>query len=155
MDNRSRASAHALHAALLTEYGGNALNFKKACEYAKKACDLDPKNAHWFYIYSLALTAQRHFLHSIKSKPSENEIIAIQQAIGLSDGRNTFYNYHRMTLDKDITIYDYHNNINKKDKSMMEKNFQENKTIVQMIRYVVNKRLILILIMFKFTLSYT
>lgn len=155
MDSKSRAAAHAIRSALLTEYGGNALNFKKACEYAKKACDLDPNTAHWFYIYSLALTAQRHFLHSIKSNPSENEIAAIQLAIRLSDGRNTFYNYHRMTLDKDITIYDYHNNINKKDKSMIEKNFQENKTIVQMIKYVVNKRLILILIKLKFTLSYT
>lgn len=153
MDPKSRASVHAMRAALLIEYGGNVLYFKKACEYAKKACDLDPKTAHWFYIYSLALTAQRHFLHSIKSNPSENEIIAIQQAIGLSDGRNTFYNYHRMTLDKDITIYNYHNNINKNDKSMMEKNLQENQTLVQMIKYVVKKRLILILIMFNFNIT--
>lgn len=136
MDPKSRASVHAIRAIVLIEYGGNALYFKKACDCAKKACDLDPNTPHWFYIYSLVLTAQRHFLHSIKSNPSEIEIIAIQKAIELSDGRNTFYNYHRMTLDKDSTVYNYHNNINKSDELMMEKNLQENKILVQMIKYV-------------------
>lgn len=136
MDSKSRASIHAIRAAVLTEYGGNALYLKKACDCAKKACDLDPNTSHWFYVHSVVLTAQRHFLHSIKSIPSENEIDTIQQAIELSDGRNALYKYHKMTLDKDIMIYTYHNNTNKSDKLMKEKNLQENKRLVHTIKYV-------------------
>lgn len=136
MNSRSKATVYAVRAAVLTEYGGNVKYFKKACECAKKACEIDPITPHWFYIYSRALTAQRHYLCSYKSSPTENEINAIQQAIMLSDGKNTFYNYHRMTLDRDIVIRKYHECTNKNDKVMIEKNLQNNKTIVQMIKYV-------------------
>lgn len=141
-NSRSKATVYAIRASVLTEYGGNVNYLKKACECAKKACEIDPITSHWFYIYSLALTAQRHYMHTYKSRPTENEINAIQQAIMLSDGKNTSYNYHRMTLDKDITIRNYHQSTNKYDKAVIEKNLQDNKRIVQMIKYV--KRHILI-----------
>lgn len=136
MDSKSRAAVHAVHAAILNEYVGNPTFFKKATEYAKKACDLDPNTSYWFYVYSLALTAQRHYLHTRKSKPTDGEINAIQQAILLSDGKNTHFNYHRMTLDRDTAIRFYHDNKHVKDKSVYQKNVQDNKTLVQMIKYV-------------------
>lgn len=136
MDPRSRATVYAIRAAVLTEYGGSINYYKKACECAKKACDLDPSTSYWFYIHSLALTAQRQFTQTHKSSPTESEINAIQQAIMLSDGKNTLFNYHRMTLDRDTTIRNFHINKNNKDKSLNTKNLQENKTIVQMIKYV-------------------
>lgn len=134
MDAKSKAVVHAVRAASLIEYGGNTQYFKKACDIARKACDLDPNTSYWFYIYSLALTAQRHFVQSHKSSPTENEINAIQHAIMLSDGKNTAFNYHRMTLDRDTTIRNFHNN--KNEKYTFEKNLQDNQTIVQMVKYV-------------------
>lgn len=136
MDSKSRAAVYAVRAAIFNEYGGNASYYKKACSYAKKACDLDPNSSYWFYIYSLTLTAQRHFLLTRKSKPNENEINSIQQAILLSDGKNTLFNYQRMILDRDTAMSYYHENKNKKDKSVYQKNAQDNKTLVQMIKYV-------------------
>lgn len=138
MDSKSRATVYAVRAAVFTEYGGSPHIFKKACNSAKKACDLDPNTSHWFYIYSLALTTQRQFLHSHKSNPTENEINAIQQAIMLSDGKNTAFNYHRMILDRDTAIRYYHKNKNNLDKSWIEKNWQANKTIVQMIKTIIS-----------------
>lgn len=136
MDSKSKATVHAVHAAVLIEYGGNSKYLKKASKCGSNACELDTNTSHWFYIYSLTLTAERHFLHSYKSCPTEYEINAIQQAIMLSDGKNVTFNFHRMTLDRDTTIYNFHNNTNKRDKCAMEKNVQENKKIVQMIKYV-------------------
>ena len=135
MDSKSRASIYAIHAAVLIEYE-NPSYLKKACETAKKACGLDPKTSHWFYIHSIALTSQRQFLQSHKSSPTDNEINAIQQAIMLSDGKNTAFNYHRMMLDRDTAIRYYHDNKNNHDKFWIDKNRQANKTIVQMIKYV-------------------
>lgn len=136
MDPKSRAAVHAVRAVVLNEYGGNPVYLKKAIDCAKKACDLDPNTSYWFYVYSLALTAHRHFLLTRKSKPNENEINSIQQAILLSDGKNTLFNYHRMTLDRDTAIRYYHDNKNLKDKSVYQKNLQDNKILVQMIKYV-------------------
>lgn len=138
MDSKSRASVHAIRAAVLIEYGGNIIYIKKACEMAKKACDLDPKTSEWFYIYSLALTAHRHFLLPYKSIPTENELNTIHQAILLSNGKNTLFNYHKMVLYRDTTIGNYHNNKNKNDKSMLKKNLQENKQIVHMIKTIIS-----------------
>lgn len=134
MDSKSRAAVHAIRAAVLIEYGGNAVYFKKACECANKACDLDPATSYWFYLYSLSLTAQRHFLLTYKSCPKESEINAVQQAIMLSDGKNTHFNYHRMTLDKDTIIFKYHKS--KKDKTCVDKNLKDNRIIVEMIKFV-------------------
>lgn len=136
MDSKSRATVHAIRAAVLTEYGEDINYLKKACEFGKKACELDPNNPHWFYIHSLALMAERRFLCTYKSCPSKFEISAIQQAILLSDGKNVYYNYQRMTLDKDTIVDKFHRNENKHNKSVIDKNYQENRKIVQMIKYV-------------------
>ncbi|XP_025197328.1 uncharacterized protein LOC112596064 [Melanaphis sacchari] len=138
MDSKSKATVHAIRAAVFTEYGGSSHIFKRACDSARKACDLDPNTSQWFYIYSLALAAQRKFLYSHKSNPTENERNAIQHAIMLSDGNNTVFNYHRMILDRDTAIRYYHDNKNNRDKSWIEKNLQANKTIVQMIKAIIS-----------------
>lgn len=134
MDPKSRATVHAVRAAVLTEYGGDAKYLKKACECAKKSCELDPNNSHWFYLNSLALTAQRQFLQSYKSSPSDNEKDAIRQAILLSNGKNAFFKYHEMILNRDTIFGNFHNNKNKNDKFMIAKNLEENKNIVSTIK---------------------
>lgn len=132
---------------MLTEYGRNASSYKKACYLANKACILDPYSPHWFYIYAIVLSAQRKFLLTYKSSSTENEINAIQHAIMLSDGKNTVFNYHRMLLDRDTAIRNYHNNINIKNKDVIENNLKANMTIVKMIKYVnFNLRNILVMI---------
>jgi len=136
MDSKSKATIHAIRAAVFIEYSGSPHILKRACDSAKKACDLDPNTSYWFYIHSIALTTQRQFLQSHKSYPTDNEINTIQQAIMLSDGKNTAFNYHRMILDRDTAIRYYHDNKNNHDKLWIEKNRQANKTIVQMIKYV-------------------
>ncbi|KAL4131160.1 hypothetical protein QTP88_008504 [Uroleucon formosanum] len=138
MDSKSRASVHAIRAAVLIEYGGNPIYLKKACEVAKKACDLDPKTSLWFYIHSLALTAQRKFLLSHKSSPTENEINTIRQAIILSNGTNALFNYHNMVLYRDTIVGNFHNNKNKNENSLLKKNLQENKKIVHMIKTIID-----------------
>lgn len=135
MESKPRAAVHAVRAAILKEYGRSTSYLKKASECAKKACDLDPKTSYWFYTYSLVLTAQRHFLLTHKSCPTEDEITAIQEAILLSNGNNTLYNYHRMILDRDTIIYKFHSMKNK-NKSFLDKNLKDNKNIVQMIKYI-------------------
>lgn len=134
LDLKSKASVQAVHAAVLTEYGKNAHHYKKACELANEACILDPNSSYWFYIYALALTTQRRYLYTYKSSPTDNEINAIQHAIMLSDGTNTVFNYHRILLDRDTAIRNYHNNINIKNKDVIENNFKANITIVKMIK---------------------
>lgn len=136
MDKKSRAVVHAIRAAVLTEYGGNTINYKKACECAKKACELDPNTSHWFYIYSLALTAQRTCLQSFKSNPTENEINAIQQAVKLSEGKNILFEFKKMTINRDSINWNFHNNINKNHESAIQQNVKGNKSIVKMIKYV-------------------
>ncbi|CAI6352357.1 unnamed protein product [Macrosiphum euphorbiae] len=138
MDSKSRASVHAIRAAVLIEYGGNPIYLKKACDVAKKACDLDPKTSHWFYIHSLALTAQRKFLLSHTSSPTENEMNTIHQAIILSNGKNALFNYHNMVLYRDTTVGYFHNYKNKNDKSLLKKNLHKNKKIVHMIKTIID-----------------
>lgn len=104
MDDKSKAAVHAIHAAILIEYGDDLDCFKNACEYAQKACILDPETSHWFHIYSLVLIAQRQFIHTLKytidksflltSKldPAENEIrLTIQKAVTYSGIKSTCY----------------------------------------------------------------
>jgi len=127
MDSKSRASIHAIHAAVLIEYG-NSSYLNKACETAKKACGLDPKTSHWFYIHSLALTAKRQFLLPYKSVPAENEINAINQANILFNGINLLFKYREIVLLRETTIGSFYNNKNKKDKSFIK--------IIKIIKYV-------------------
>lgn len=90
MDNKSKAAVHAIHAVILVEYSQNLNCFKNACEYAKRACELDPETSHWFHIYSLVLIAQRQSVHAHNLYPTENEIqLAIQRAVMFSDEKST------------------------------------------------------------------
>lgn len=134
MNSKPRAAVHAVRAAILTEYGGELTSFIKACESAKKACDLDPKTAYWFYIYSLSLTTRRHFLHSCRSGPAENEVNMIQQAVMLSEEKHPLFIFHKTIIYNDTVMNDFHTSSNKNDTKLIEKNLQENKTIVQMIK---------------------
>lgn len=136
MDSKSKATIFAIRAAVLTEYGKCPRFFKMACKYALNACKFDPNTSHWFYIYSLAMTAERHYLYSFKSCPTKYEINAIDHAIMLSCGRNTSFNYQKMKLHNDIIIYNFKNSKNQHDKYVKEKNLQENKQTVFMIRYL-------------------
>ncbi|VVC32848.1 Hypothetical protein CINCED_3A017811 [Cinara cedri] len=138
MESKSRAAVYAVRASVLIEYSRNSACLKKASGYAKKACDLDPNTSYWFYLYSLSLTALRQFVHTVKSNPTENEKNSIQQAIALSDGKITHYNYHRMTLDRDTVIRYFHDNKDKKDKFVHKKNIQDNQTLVHMIKTIIS-----------------
>lgn len=131
MSYNSKAAVHAIQAAVLVEYGNNEDCFKKAVECVNLACDLDPTISYWFYLHSLVLTAQRRFLLTYKSCPTENEKSTIQQAILLSNVQNMYILYHEITLFKDIVL----NNKNK-NKSQNHKQLSEEKQIVLMIKYV-------------------
>ncbi|XP_050434711.1 uncharacterized protein LOC126841936 [Adelges cooleyi] len=135
---KPRAAVHAARAAVLIEYGGNSGYFKKANECAKKACDLDPTSSYWFYLYSIVMSAQRQFLQSFKSCPTEKEKTAIQNAIMLSDGKNTKYNFHRMVLDRETIVSEFHADKNNRDKIKMEKNIKDNRMIVKMIKTILS-----------------
>jgi hypothetical protein len=122
MNFKSRATINAISAAVLTEYGANNIIYlQKACNNAKIACDLDPITSHWFYTYSLALTANRQFSH--KSNPTKNEINAINQAVMLSNGENVLFNYHQLILCN----YDIVRNIKKK--STVKQNSRHKKCV--------------------------
>jgi len=121
MDSKSRASVYAIRAAVLIEYGENLVYLSKACDMAEKACDLDPKTSHWYYIHSLALTALRQLSLTQKSIPADDEISAIHQAIVLSNGKNPLFNYHRLIMD---------------DISTNKNKLLENQKIADMIKYV-------------------
>lgn len=136
MDSKSKATVFAIRAAVLTEYGKCPRFFKMACKYAITACKLDPNTSHWFYIYSRAMTAERHYLYTFQSCPTKYEINAIEHAIMLSHGRNTSFNYQKMKLDNDTIINNYKRGKNQQDKYEKEINFKENKQIVFMIKYV-------------------
>lgn len=79
MDNKSKAAVHAIHAAILIEYGDNSNYYKKACKYAKKAYELDSKTSHWFHVYALTLIIQREFLHSHNLYAFEKPLLNINE----------------------------------------------------------------------------
>lgn len=97
MRNTSKAVVHAIRAIVLIEYGESLDDFKIACQFAKKSCELDTKTSYWFHIYSLVLMAKRQFISNNKIKyPAEklhsieNEIqMAIQQAVMIFDEKHT------------------------------------------------------------------
>ncbi|XP_050062018.1 uncharacterized protein LOC114128803 [Aphis gossypii] len=109
---KSKATINAIRGAILTEYGANNMIYlKRACSNAKRACELDPTTSHWFYIYSLALTAIRQFFH--KSTPNICEINAINQACMLSNGKNALFNYQQLSLCRYDTVRNYNRDNNK------------------------------------------
>lgn len=127
MNIKSKATINAIRGAILTEYGANNMIYlKRACSNSKRACELDPVTSHWFYIYSLALTAIRKFFH--KSNPNKCEINAINQACMLSNGKNALFNYQQLILCRYDTVRNYYCGNNKK-KSVIEKNQQHEKFV--------------------------
>jgi len=135
MNNESKAAVHAIQAAVLIEYSNHEDSFNKAIECAKIACDLNPINCYWFYLYSLVLTAQRNFLQTYKSYPTETEKNAIQKAIELSDIQNINIMYHEIMLFKNTVLHKFHSNKNK-NKYFNNKHLHDTKILVQMIKYV-------------------
>lgn len=106
MDAKSRAAIYAIRAAICVEIGGKSS--KNAVHYAQKACDLDSDTAYWKYFHSVALTAQRQYISTCKSCPTESEFDAIQYAIILVNEPNPYFNFHRMNLMKNKLLYRYH-----------------------------------------------
>lgn len=90
MDNKSKAAVHAIHAAILIEYGENLNCYKNACKYVKKAFELDSKTSHWSHVYALVLITQREFLRShnlyVVEKPllKTNEMCLTKNVIDLA-----------------------------------------------------------------------
>ncbi|XP_026818295.1 uncharacterized protein LOC113557156 isoform X2 [Rhopalosiphum maidis] len=104
MNFKSRATIHAICAAVLTEYGANNMIYlKNACNNAK-------------------IASNRQFSH--KSNPTKNEINAINQAVMLSNGKNVLFNYHQLILCR----YDIVRNTIKK-KSLIKQNLQHKKCV--------------------------
>jgi len=108
LDTKSRAAVYATQAAIYIEIGGKLL--QKAVENAKYACDLDSDTAYWYYIYSIAMTAQRQYQYSCKSTPTVAEFDAIQHAIILAHEPNPYFNFHRMNLMNNKILYHYYFN---------------------------------------------
>jgi hypothetical protein len=106
LDSKSRAAINALHAAVCIEIGGKSL--QNVVQYAKTACELDPDTVQWNYFLSVAMTAQRQYLNTNISCPSNTEFDSIQQAIILSNEPNPYFNFHRMHLMTNKILYYYH-----------------------------------------------
>lgn len=132
MDSKSRATIFAIRSAVCLEYGGKEL--QNAVEYAKKACALDSENAYWNYSRSVVMTAQRQYLNTNKSCPTDAEFDAIQYAIILSNEPNPYFNYHRMNLVYNKILYYYHLQKNNNDKKYLERKKIDFKNVVQMIK---------------------
>lgn len=135
MNSKSKAAVYAVRAAFCIEIGGKEL--ENVVEYAKRACDLDPDTAEWHYFHSLAMTAQRQYLHTNKSCPTDAEFDAIQHAIILANEPNAYFNFHRMILMTN-KIFHYHinydNTINNHDENSLEKMKQNLNSIIELIK---------------------
>lgn len=118
MSSKSKATVHAIRAAVCIEIGGEAL--QNAVKYAKQACDLDSDTAYWNYFHSVALTAQRQYLNTYKSCPTEVEFDAIQHAIVLINEPNPYFNFHRMNLLKNKILYYYYYDSGNSNKIILE-----------------------------------
>lgn len=135
LDSKSKAAVYAIRATFCIEIGGKEL--ENVVQYAKKACDLDPDTAQWHYFHSLAMTAQRQYLHSNKSCPTETEFDAVQHAIILANEPNVYFNFHRMTLMTNKILYHHFNSgdiISNKNEKSFEKMKQNLNSIVALIK---------------------
>lgn len=122
LDSKSRAAVNALHAAVCLEIGGKSL--QNVVQYAKIACELDPDTVQWNYYLSIVMTAQRQYLNTNISCPTEDEFDSIQQAVILSNEPNPYYHFHRMHLMTNKILYHYHHD-NNNSKSNENKNTLE------------------------------
>ncbi|XP_050434420.1 uncharacterized protein LOC126841804 [Adelges cooleyi] len=134
---KSRAAVFCMRAAVCIEYGGKEI--EKAIECAKIACELDPDTAYWHYILSLAMSAQRQFLHTNKSCPTEAEFNAIQYAIILlGNEQNPYFNFHRMNLMK-TKIHYYHNlHADRLEEELAVKIKKDYQHVAELIRTIVD-----------------
>lgn len=135
LNSKSKATVYAVRAAFCIETGGKEL--ENVVQYAKKACDLDPDTAQWHYFHSLAMTAQRQYLHTNKSCPTETEFDAVQHAIILANEPNANFNFHRMILMTNKTLYHHFNSgniISNKNEKSFEKMKQNLYSIVELIK---------------------
>jgi len=147
LNSKSRAAVNALHAAVCLEIGGKSL--QNIVQYAKTACELDPDTVQWKYYLSIAMTAQRQYLSTNISCPTEDEFDYIQQAIILSNEPNPYFNFHRMHLMTNKILYHYYqdNNISKsnKNKNTLEKTKKDFLNIIELNKSVIKSKLIIIL----------
>lgn len=108
---KSKATVYAIRAAVYIDIDDQAL--QSAVQYVKKSCELDSDNAYWNYLHSVAMTAQRQYLNTNKSCPTEAEFDAIQYAVILTNEPNPHFNFHRMLLMQNKILYhNYIHNIN-------------------------------------------
>ncbi|XP_050543407.1 uncharacterized protein LOC126906699 [Daktulosphaira vitifoliae] len=137
LSTKARAAVYCIQAAICIEYGGDAL--EKATESAKIACELDSDTAYWHYVYSLTLSAQRQFLKTNKSCPTEAEFNAIQYAIILLNReQNPYFYFHRMHLMITKTLFHQHlnnndDNITDELMSKIKKDFQNIAELIKAI----------------------
>lgn len=135
MNSKSKAAVYAIRATFCMEIGGKEL--ENVVQYAKEACDLDPDTPQWHYFHSLAMTAQRQYLHTNKSCPTETEFDAIQHAIILANEPNAYFNLHRMILMTNKILYhhfDGGNVICNKNENSFEKIKENLNSVVELIK---------------------
>jgi len=137
LDSKSRAAINAIRAAVCIDIGGQSL--QNVVQYAKTACELDPDTVQWNYFLSVAMTAQRQFLNTNISCPTNEEFDSIQQAVILSNEPNPYFNFHRMHLMTNKILYHYHldNNRGKstRNKNKLEKIKKDFLNIKELIKY--------------------
>ncbi|XP_025200273.1 uncharacterized protein LOC112598130 [Melanaphis sacchari] len=140
LDSKSRAAINALHAAICIDIGGKSL--QNVVQYAKTACELDPDNVQWNYFLSIAMTAQRQYLNTNISCPTDDEFDSIQQAVILSNEPNPYFNFHRMHLMINKILYHYYfdNNREKRtgNENALEKIKKDFLNITELIKAIVS-----------------
>ncbi|CAI6362031.1 unnamed protein product [Macrosiphum euphorbiae] len=140
LDSKSRAAVNALHSAVCLEIGGKSLH--NVVQYAKTACELDPDTVQWNYYLSVAMTAQRQYLNTNISCPTEDEFDSIQQAVLLSNEPNPYFNFHRMHLMTNKILYHYHHDNNKsksnENENALEKIKKDFLNIIELIKDIIS-----------------
>lgn len=138
LDSKSRAAVNALHAVVCLDIGGKSM--KNVVQYAKTACELDPDTVQWNYYLAIAMTAQRQYLNSNISCPTEDEFDSIQQAVILSNEPNPYFNFHRMHLMTNKILYHYHhdNNKSKSNENELKKVKKDLLNIIELIKDIIS-----------------
>lgn len=132
MHFKSKAAVYSLRSIVGMEYGSREMY--NITQYTKKACDLDSDTPYWSYFHSVAMTAQRQYLNTYESCPTESEFDAIQYAIILMKKPNPYFNYHRMNLMKNKIICHHYTNKSYINKDSLEKVKQDYQNIVELIK---------------------
>ncbi|XP_027838354.2 uncharacterized protein LOC114120598 [Aphis gossypii] len=140
LDSKSRAAINAIRTAVCIDIGGQSL--QNVVQYAKTACELDPDTMQWNYFLSIAMTAQRQYLNTNISCPTNEEFDSIQQAIILSNEPNPYFNFHRMHLMTNKILYHYHIDDNRRksirNENKLEKIKKDFLNIKELIKEIVS-----------------